>query len=443
MNFPAFLALAVFVIVQSSSAQAKGINWSKVEARLSGATAVNFRNDLKSELSRRVRLFPRTVKVYHYGNRGTVRRPDMHYDGSSPAETRRFNYDEAMDLKRGASGTAADYETSVELTPPESNNYFEAMAAQFANGDQSWNVGPGLYAAVDPVQSENYLGNPWFLLEITVPKGMKYLDLRPIDGLVVSEAFVQKYLLEASLDNLDQLRLNRLGVNRFGIEIRSLMHFPKLRQALNDVLKELEVDVFAYAWSRHTYDVCKLNSYNQDVAFNFVNPDALNRGLSLKTFVSDLEAQAHPQKLAEYSRILDLIDSAKLNVYLNLDQNGKRTISSRDNGSRMLTLGWSSVLKREPTYLKMVGNQSELDEVKKYFVEYQVQKGQLTLTFLEKYKKTSTNSAGYVTHTLEYDPLKDLKENQSELYKERVQLIRNTVFGCDPRYPQENIPPEV
>lgn len=101
--------------------------------------------------------------------------------------------------------------------------------------------------------------------------------------------------------------------------------------------------VTAYAWSKHTVPPCQELSYNQKIAFNFINPGSLNRGLRFKFFVETLELNSSKKKRSEYSRVLDLIESSNLGVYSYRRDDDLFTWGGRSESARLLTMQWSRV----------------------------------------------------------------------------------------------------
>ncbi len=152
----------------SSSQAVEAMNRVWEEKLSDTATQTDFRAELQKEFSRRVRTLSRPVSFYHYGGRGNS----------------------GLDAPRGDIPADA-YTTPLELRPPEAKEYFKYYSSLFRVGKVDSQVGPGVYAAVDPVQSESYAKAPWMMLEILAPTGTRYLDLRPIDGLLLSKEFVE------------------------------------------------------------------------------------------------------------------------------------------------------------------------------------------------------------------------------------------------------------
>lgn len=406
--------------------------------------------DLRDEIAKQVRTLKRTVKVYHYGTRG----PINYFN--DPNQTLVFNQDEAIDLKRNGS-----YDSPVELNPPEATEYFRQLSGSFASAKQiRWNVGPGLYAAMDPIQSQNYAGNPWFLLEITVPAGTKYLEVRPVDGVIVSQVFMQKWF--SALNDLDTGKVTRIEKDRFVIGFRAMLALPQLRQLIVDASKTLNVDFITYAWIAPTIQICKKRMDGIGTGFNFINPKFLDRKPILNVFTQSLDHPSSAQKLA-YEKLLKKVEASEVIFSQNQSQNQanqKHTdvfqeTTLRDWVSQFriqtATMNWSSSFQTSSLLNDLIFGDSSLSEkMAKYSEEYNRCIGNycvqnFTPVFLEKNFKTTivhSNFNGYKSYHL--DPMAQLKKLKPIEYQKRLKMIESETFGCSPdsRFQEERTLPE-
>lgn len=426
-----------------------------------------FAGDLAIELSDRVRTMKREVKVYHYGTRGNQAysyKPSGTWP-ETPTGSLTFNDDESIDLKRDNS-----YTTPVELDAPEAKDYFRAMAGMFTSHKLKWNVGPGLYAAVDPVQSESYTGTPWFMLEITIPKGSRYLDLRPFDGLIVTKKFAQEWF--AGETSGRESRLVRLDDSHFVIEWRDILERPTFRKLVNESLQTLKIDELAYGWDHHTIQFCIDRSMNGSIAFNFIEPKFLERGGRVRVFVQNLEDHPSPQKAAAYSAVLDKIEMSRFSFTTSVNQSSQYIIANDDDSiynsarMRLYSLGWAQKLQRESLILKWISKDGSFEQLYDYYVNRKCPPTVTTTTGNSSYtnicptpktvineenfsvstredKNGTNNDWVYTTYTL--DPLEKLRQTDATEYKRRLSLIERDLFGCSGKeeFEFENSPPNL
>ncbi|MBC7396122.1 MAG: hypothetical protein H7333_01655, partial [Bdellovibrionales bacterium] len=280
------LTLTAATLLACSSASAAALVLNSIESGLNADNASDFSEDLKHELMPLIRTLQRPVKFFHYGNRGFIKNS---YRTTLPVDTLTFNKDEAIDLKRRQLGAKVNYSAGSELSPPEAGNYFLAMAAHFNKIQSSgWYVGPGLYGAVDPVQSESYMGKPWFLLEINAPRGLRYLDLRP-EGkrLILSQSFIQKWVNPESGNELNSHGQTTDGRPIFKLKVNDLLALPKLGQIFRAAMKEMKIDAIAYAWLSSTISYCREVNHDEASAFNFMNDEGMARGIKLRVFTQE------------------------------------------------------------------------------------------------------------------------------------------------------------
>lgn len=402
------------------------------EGRFSNeSTLENFSNDLAAELSRRVRTLKRTVRTYHYGTRDA----------------------DHLDLRRGSS-RAEEYTSPVELQPEEAKAYFRDWSSEFQNSvDTSPQVGPGIYAGVDPVQSEHYAGKPFFLMELTVPAGTRYVDLRPEDTLFLSMEFVTKWFQSEDVENFKGYRFG----NKFLVSFKSLLRTKPFQEALKRTLAKLKVDALAYDWSKHSFNICNRNSFDQGIAFNFINPEFLRRAPAPKIFIQNLEAGVSGKKRDEYLRLYKIIESAPLSFQGSesshtIVNNGVSTTQKSVSEPRwyegtyrmrILSHPWSVSLGQPNKIRMLIKDPAEAEKLFKNTMALPTNtSGGASVELDQSYFLTRTRvESGYKNTTLTHDPLVYLKKDLPSEYKERVNQIKSQTFGCSEKYPEENETP--
>ena len=426
------LAIPLSWFISSAPASAAPSLWQQVEKNINSQNKAALQEDLRVELKSRLKTFHRPVKVYHYGNRGPLRYSEL--SGSVQTTHLKINHHEAMDLARSRGKGPGLYSGPVELSPPEAAKYFRAMTQNFRTEEPDWNVGQGLYAAIDPVQSEIYMGNPWFLLEISVPAGLRYLDIRPGDGIAVSEAFIRKWVVPESGRSYDRFEGKQLPNHLRGLEMKYLLELPKLAQMVFSLFDELKVDALAYPWQPHTSSFCANISGDGQIAFDFIDPRSLSRGIELKVFVQTLEAKANETKRAEYARVLDLIESSRLSMNAMVDSQGKMEWMSNLAPSRVLTLGWVKALGRKSILSTFFPDQQSIASLEAFFIQHQAGGYPLKLSYDPHYSLDPTAANA----ELKLEPLELLEKIDSPAYEKRKALLESTIFGCNAKFVEEN-----
>ena len=239
-------------------------------------TATSFASPTEDEFSKtlatHLKYLHRPIQVYHYGARGSMVVLDK--------EEAPHLYGEVMNLRDIIGGKRGP----VPLHPKVARRYFQVLSKQYQSAEESdWDVGNGLYAAIDPLQSLGFLGDPGFLLKIDVPAGVKYLDGRDLD----------LYRLLRDRKNLD----NDLKVQQF--------------------VRENKVQFIVYEWTGHNwhnahpsgptshppkFQFCSdLSSY--ETAFEFVDP-SLAHQLTFTTFSNHMGVFSGIKKQNAYRQLL-------------------------------------------------------------------------------------------------------------------------------------------
>ena len=274
-----------------------------------------------------VRTTKRIHHFYHYGTRGTLNRVD--------ARRPRRNYvtDEAMDLP---SDHPYDYEGPVPLKSDVAEQYFRRLSKNFfgrSSAFSNWDIGYGLYAAMDPMTSASYMGEPGFLLEITTPKGFTYLDFRQYSQLaylplrknaaeVVAKLIKQgQYCEPEPKTDFDDQLTNFLVLPEVAkLPLVAFMNYKKNRATLLAVFKRLRIEAILNSWNMPLYQECvagwtaetrKLRMIDPNDPTNisgddmvFVRPESAQR-LNFKIYVEELEEQPSAEKRQAYQRIYD------------------------------------------------------------------------------------------------------------------------------------------
>ena len=421
---------------------------------LSKSFKVQFESDLRNELEARIRTLNRSVSVYHYGSRGPLRYSNYDQQGQpqNPISLS-MHEDEAINLKRGYSDTFSDYSAPVELHPSEAETYFKSMSNLMSTRPNKWSVGGGLYAAVDPIQSSIYGGIPWFLLKIDIPASIRYLDIRPFDGFVFSSEFVHHWFKDELLSG--EWKMFRVGKNSYYIEMSKLLNNPQLKQIFIQAFQELKIDFITYFWSKHTIQRCLELSEGQKIGFNFVNSSFLTRipKNSLSIFTENLEVLPVSEKFQAYQKIRELSNASKLSFSFNASSSSE--IPNYYNGINLMNsykglinqLAWEKTLGRS-TSLALFFTSSSLDILKSFF-NFETPPKDSNL-FNESQNLSYVSNLNWFINPfysnsfkVEFDPLEYLKNVNFNSYYKNLNLIENSVFGCSPEHPEENITPEI
>lgn len=423
--------------------------------------ADEFSTELVNELKSRVRTFTRPVRVYHYGGRSPglldAPRADME------AELRSLV---AMPVDTSASKPAlpeselalAPYRTPLELSPKEAVTYFEKFSSLFREGQLESIVGPGIYASIDPVQSESYAKNTWFLMEIEVPTGSRYLDLRPTDGIVVSKAFIEKWFPKLRNGNGDRVaNLKRIG-NNFYISWNSVLEHDALRRMVSRSLASLKVDAIAYSWSSPSSELCGKIAFEQRTGFNFIEPSFAKRA-KLRVFVENMGLDPAASKTKEYRRIFDLIHSYPL-AFFSYHSTDPRTLNSSDPGPRLgpanfkmrtSTYAWTASLMRPYPLSEILVNPRDAEQfygnagtsLNGASQGYPFSSLSELPVDTSRMSCTTVTESGNTRNTCNYSPLDAMRKSDPKKAAAILAQYRKWTFGCSEKYPGENRTPEL
>lgn len=426
-----------------------------------------FTTELVNELKSRVRTFPRPVRVYHYGGRAPgfldAPRADTEIEIRSlvamPTDilaTQNVSIQPKPPLSASQYETGLiPYRTPLELNPEEAVTYFEKFSSLFRDGELESQVGPGIYAATDLIQSESYAKNPWFLMEIEVPAGSRYLDLRPIDGLVVSKDFIDKWFPKFRDENNSRIvQFSRIG-DRFAIDWQSLLQVDALRKVIGRSLARLKVDALAYGWSEPKSELCQQITYELSTAFNFIEPSFAKRA-KLRVFVENMGLDPTEMKTKEYRRIFDLVHSYPVrgDGFEPSGQPGKSVTDTHINlfpqssKMRALTYAWISSLMTPYPLSEILQNPNDAELVYKSVAGVsndgsQVYSSSVPSTFaLNRDRMNCRSTDSHYTSCI-YSPLEAMKKSDPKKAAAITAQYRRWTFGCSEKFPSENRTPDI
>jgi hypothetical protein len=177
------------------------------------------------------------------------------------------------------------YDNVISLEHPEAKNYYEMMSGAFHKKMNAIHmIKGGFYAAADPIQSVQYALEPGILIEVTVPKGTKYIDTR---------RKVSKYDITTSLTE----KINYL-----------FDYKPESFANLSIALKRLNISFLLYRWIVVTSSHCSEIHNSKNFAFNFISPEISNN-LYFKTYTTNIGDNPSFHKLYYYRRYLKKFNS--------------------------------------------------------------------------------------------------------------------------------------
>jgi hypothetical protein len=434
----------------------------------------------------RVRKLARAIRTYHYGNRGPLSQDP--FSQASPVPSSRGYFD----AKRTGVGVVSledpnAYRTPIELSPPEASDYFKTKAGLlFGKGTSEGAAGPGLYAAVDPIQSETYAGNPWFLLEIEAPEGTKYLeeqDLYRVDGEFF-DRFLKDEDLRAAFFARSDKKYWKLGENSYFLSKEFLIDSPAIRSLLNDALQKLEIDFLLYPWTEGGIVHCAVTGpggVGAELAMNFINSEFLVRGGKLTVFVGALEANPPAEKAKRYLELLEILELGYARFwfppsYPNAQNNpgpsptpspaaprdGDSTDYAIDYGYSLynsmtylkkavfLTYGWNEILGRTSAWVPEIVSAEEAKGVSEFYGRFYdsssaIPKGKVIFhgLIVRTRTTTSTSSTGQMTYTQAIGNLDAELRLKAKLgakkLAEILERVSEQTFGCSKKYPDEHL----
>jgi len=160
--------------------------------------------EYKSELESHLKTLSRNVRFYHYAKIGFDRRLVMK--------------DEVVPIKTESEYSAVPFRSSIY------DLYFKKMTHRFEQGKGiEWSNGyGGLYAGIDPIQSQGYAHYPYVLLQLEVQPGTRYLVL-----------------------NHKQTYINLGPIDK------------KRRKYFKRAVHELNVSFITYPWHYYSFNFCK------------------------------------------------------------------------------------------------------------------------------------------------------------------------------------------
>ncbi len=224
-----------------------------------------------------------------------------------------------------------------------SKNYFRKMSSNFYYDDlpkndprlskiMMWDVGMGLYTALDPIQSISYARDNWILLEVTVPQGVTYLDY-------------QKHT-DSSYGPCGK----NLG---YDFNLVGGKEDREFRNLFWNFILKYQVQFIHYQWRESTpVELCEEGSHVG--AFNFINPKIMDvPGFGLKLFTKH-KGLKNPNSRADYLEMARKLHS--------LNQ-----ISLKKYDHLLTNFGWNSILKK---YDKGPQDQSEEKLLEQYRSEF-------------------------------------------------------------------------
>ncbi len=306
-----------------------------------------FEKAARSEFQLRTKTLRRPLKFYHYGTRGNLNQSPFSRDRGPLI----YGRHEAINYLTGLENAMKP----APLKPPAAIHYFKSLAESHAaaDGEHEWTVGAGIYFATDPVQSESYIGLPWFLLEMELPADIRYLDIQGDNKLEFPESILDVYRKHDYRDG-PPMHGNE-GVLGNGVIFGRLMRDDDTRAILVRLFREFKIDFIAYSWNLPSYGICldfDGKRFEGGVAINVINPSLIDRAQNWSFFVAQLETSASPEKKNAYRLVLEKIELGYVKSIPLLKLNEEIEYSFSDASawtSRVATYGWNRALGRKST----------------------------------------------------------------------------------------------
>jgi hypothetical protein len=408
-------------------------------------------NELIDSYRPRLRTLRRSIRAFHYGWRTSM-------ESGSTTKI-------ALDAKRLGPGVTSlqdprAYQTPLELQPPELDEYFRKKAGLFF-GSQNHSpgavAGPGLYAAIDPIQSQDYAGSPWVLVEIETPAGTNYINEQDLQ--VVNSDFFQKRLKHIDWRSIALQDGNGYVRTQEGdyylLDFEVVTQSPTLLRLMTEALQELKVDFLLYAWRKPSITLCKLSGVggpNSRSTMNFINPEFITRGGKLRVYVAELEANPPREKMKHYRELLEVIE---LSPFITPDESSEKYGKNPGRfqkrflyGNRkeeaehaypadlifFRTYGWNQPLKRKSRWTPHYVSEQEAIAYSRFMNQNKSERanssrGELTLRNLVP-----------IGDELAIDIDRDYARLFPPSEHARIQdFIRRTTYGCDPKHPEERL----
>lgn len=246
---------------------------------------------LKNLLKPRIKKLLRPISFFHYGERGSFIRGGQQYSNFPSTDN------------------PEDFTGPIDIEPRPAKKYFQDMTANFFDRPQPEMLdtffGKALYAAVDPLASIRYLGNPGFLLTITAPKGTTYYDTRIGSPKLTEEhsrligCKFESWSGEKNKNVARSITKNR----RFSISL--LVSTTEGQALLKKVFRDLEISFIISTFLADSgYIECKNTANTMAV---FVDSGSADR-LKIQAFVPAMDENPSPEKLSAYREILEYFD---------------------------------------------------------------------------------------------------------------------------------------
>ena len=159
-------------------------------------------------------------------------------------------------------------------------NHFQNIISTYANPstmpNNYMNAGAGLYAAIDPLISEQF-GDA--LIEIKIPKNTIYLKL--VKAIPLAPTTLSALLNEKIINSEDVMILFKNGFSRDTLRIMLQPKYKKARKIIRKILKNNFVSLAEYNWNTRIQSICNRHSWS---AFVFIekNPMTSTKNVNSK-----------------------------------------------------------------------------------------------------------------------------------------------------------------
>ncbi|MDH4468874.1 MAG: hypothetical protein QE271_12515 [Bacteriovoracaceae bacterium] len=260
--------------------------------------------DLDQWIQRHLKTTNKAFKSYHWGERvpSTFKEGTTVYkesDGTISGKLQHYiNWNELFQYSHSELKTGDEEGTYPILTTDLAGlNYFQSMASNFSYDEsqlkpnqfaENWNVGMGLNAAFDPLQSMDWAGENWILLEINTPAGTNYLDYSNL-----------KYEQINNNNNNDCASLSipftlvnpafNGGHPKNGHTLNILyQNSSSFRKIFQEKLKQHKISFIKYGWNEPRFTQCNTTNFAlglYHISFNYIDPEITKSpGFEVKLF---------------------------------------------------------------------------------------------------------------------------------------------------------------